>query len=134
MVAKNGGKRTFGKKCLITVHRLCGPIFFPQIALSCTVSEMNGFLFFMLKFKMATKKWRENDFPNIYFIKSFFRTFQVIIWASTPISCDFSDWSKYPDTIFRNFSHSYCINVTNLKRIHRVDSQHKMPELVVPST
>ena len=32
-------------------------------------------------------------------------------------SCDFSDWLKCHDTIFRNFSQGYCIHLPNMKRI-----------------
>ena len=35
-------------------------------------------------------------------------------------SCDFSDWLKCHDTIFKFFSQGYCIHVLNLKRIHPV--------------
>ena len=35
-------------------------------------------------------------------------------------SCDFSDWLKCHDTIFKKFSQGYCIHVLNLKRIHLV--------------
>ena len=74
---------------------------------------------------------KSSGFPDLY-ITNLLAKFHV----HTPFknvfgSCDFSDWSKCHDTIFRKFSQAYCIYVPNLKRIHPVVTEG---EPAAPST
>ena len=57
MAAKSGGKTIFGKSCQDTLQVNN----FVEIALNRSVYEINMFLRFTQKFKMAAK-WLENDF------------------------------------------------------------------------
>ena len=56
MAAKNGAKTIFWKNCKLTVDTL-GIKNFIKITLSRNISEINAFLHFTQKFKMATKKY-----------------------------------------------------------------------------
>ena len=62
MVTKMGGKMIFGKKVPDDSTDTLGVKNFVEIALSRTVSEINAFLRFTQKFKMATK----NDGKTIF--------------------------------------------------------------------
>ena len=61
MAAKNGGKQ-FLEKVASQLWGYPSDKNFNKIALSRIVSEINAFLHFTQKFKMATKKWQQNDF------------------------------------------------------------------------
>ena len=55
MAAKNCGNRFFGKKDQMILTISCGLKNFVKITLSRTISEINAFLCFTQKFKMAAK-------------------------------------------------------------------------------
>ena len=62
MAAKNGGKIIFVKSGQYTLQMPCRSKIFVKTELSHTVSEINVFLCFMQKFKMATKNGRKTIF------------------------------------------------------------------------
>ena len=62
MAAKNGGKMIYGKCHQLTLLTPLRVKNFDEIVLSHTVSEINAFICFMQKFKMAAKKLWEKDF------------------------------------------------------------------------
>ena len=59
MAAKNGRKMTFGKKLPVESVDILEAKNFVQIAVFCSISELNVFLHFTQKFKMATKNGRK---------------------------------------------------------------------------
>ena len=62
MATKNGKKPNFEKKMAKGSAYTPEIKNFIKIGLPHIVSEINAFLHFTQKFKMATKRWRKNDF------------------------------------------------------------------------
>ena len=77
MDVKNGRKTNFGKKNTSRICRYPAGQNFVVYAVSHTVYEINAFLRFTQKFKMADQKWREN-----------------YVWGKSPVDSAYTLWVK----------------------------------------